>query len=341
MKSFFHYCSLLFIVTVLSYSCQAVYGQDTIKTQSSSVLETAEIKWMSQWPSSKGETKIGFKSWINNFVFGKKAASLSKPISLLVADQDIMYILDQGNNAVFKVSKKPKESLHIIKKKNIDFTSLVGICAFRKNEFLFTDSYLNKILIYNEENKDCTFLNDSLVLSQPTGIAYSSLTNEIWVVETNEHRISILNEKGELIRRIGKRGTESGEFNYPTYIWIDNSGNVYIIDSMNFRVQVFDKDGKVLSVFGKLGDGSGSMARPKGIATDSYGNIYIVDALFNVVQIFDINGNFLYKFGSQGQGEGQFWMPSGIYIDSENNIYIADSYNSRIQVFQLTNCVKK
>ena len=325
----------------MSYSCQSVYGQDTIKTQSSSVLETAEIKWINQWPSSKGKAKIGFKSWINNLIFGKKAVALSKPVSLLVADQDVMYILDQGNYAVLKVSKKPNEAPHIIKKKNIDLTSLVGICAFRENEFLFTDSYLNKVFLYNEENKNCTLLNDSLVLSQPTGIAYSSLTKEIWVVETNEHRISVLNEKGELIRRIGKRGTASGEFNFPTYIWIDKSGNVYIIDSMNFRVQVMDKDGNVISVFGESGDGSGTMARPKGIATDSYGNIYVVDALFNVVQIFDINGNFLYKFGSQGQGDGQFWMPSGIFIDADNNIYVADSYNSRIQVFQLTNCVKK
>jgi DNA-binding beta-propeller fold protein YncE len=226
---------------------------------------------------------------------------------------------------------------HIRGKQFVRFPSLVGICFFPGNKMLFTDSYLNKIFVYNPDKKEIRTLNDSIILDQPTGIAYSEINHEIWVVETRAHYISVLDDKGRRKRTIGKRGVEPGEFNYPTSIWIDKTGKAYVIDALNFRVQIFSKDGDLISFFGENGDGGGNLARPKGIATDSYGNIYIVDALFNTVQIFDISGNFLHAFGSQGKDQGEFWMPSGIYVDDSNYIYVADSYNSRVQVFQFQN----
>ena len=228
-----------------------------------------------------------------------------------------------------------------IEKKNKNLASLVGICKFHDNEILFTDSYLNKIFLVDVQKKEFSVLNDSLKLNKVTGIAYCELTKQIWVLETDEHRIVILSEKGEIIKKIGSRGSTKGKFNYPTHIWIDKKGNAYVVDAMNFRVQVFNKEGEIISVFGSNGDATGYFASPKGIATDSYGHIYIADALFHVVQVFDIYGNFLYRFGSQGQDEGQFWMPSGIYIDENDKIYVADSYNSRVQIFQLITGGKK
>jgi DNA-binding beta-propeller fold protein YncE len=214
-------------------------------------------------------------------------------------------------------------------------SSLVGICYGPNSSILFTDSHARTIYSLTAEKKNLRILNDTLKLEQPTGIAYSMVNKEIWVVETKAHRIAVLNEKGELLRRLGKRGNGPGEFNYPTHIWIDKKGLIYITDAMNFRIQVLNAGGEVVSIFGEAGDASGYLASPKGIATDSFGNIYVVDALFHVVQVFDIKGKLLYKFGNQGHGNGEFWMPSGIYIDNQDNIYVADSYNSRVQVFQL------
>lgn len=304
--------------------------------------ENPEVKWIDQWPSSDSRQKANnVPNKIKNFIFGKKITELVKPFSIIVDKQNYLWILDQGINSVFKINNNEGEIPHFIEKKEIGFVSLVGITAFSDNRILFTDSYLKKIFVINPDKSDLKILNDSLILSQPTGIAYSKVNNEIWVLETCEHRVAVLNERGILKRRFGTRGNADSEFNFPTHICIDNIGNVYIIDSMNFRVQVFDKDGKLISVFGSNGDATGFFARPKGIAVDSDGHIYIADALFHAVQVFDIKGNFLNKFGEQGQNQGQFWMPSGIFIDEKNKIYIADSYNSRIQVFQLINDHKK
>lgn len=48
----------------------------------------------------------------------------------------------------------------------------------------------------------------------------------------------------------GKKGSQSGEFNYPTDVQIVGD-KIYVADAYNHRVQVFDKNGKVLKIIGE------------------------------------------------------------------------------------------
>jgi DNA-binding beta-propeller fold protein YncE len=328
-----------FLVTTLllwlgtNYNCAAQNTNAALKPVDENY---PHIEWVSNWPS--GETdqkKKKFKGQFNSILFGINPPELSNPVSVLAYSTDDFWVLDQGNKTIFQIVKGVGEIPHSIQKTDFDFSSLVGICSGPNSSILFTDSHAQKIYTLTSEKKKLRVLNDTLALEQPTGIAYLAAKKEIWVVETKAHCIAVLNEEGQLIKRIGCRGNAPGEFNYPTHIWIDPKGNAYITDAMNFRLQVLDQEGEVISVFGEAGDASGYLARPKGIATDSFGNIYSVDALFHVVQVFDAKGNYLYKFGSQGHGNGEFWMPAGIFIDASDLIYVADTYNSRIQVFKL------
>jgi len=293
------------------------------------------IQWVGEFPSGESRQNSVFKEKVAGVILGKKKTVLSKPFAVLAESPDTFWILDQGLGTIIRNTKGISNVPSALKKANKRFPSLAGICSMPDNQLLFTDSRLNRIFVLSSDHKKLQILNDSLVLEQPTGIAWSNVNQEIWVVETRAHRVSVLNPEGKLIRRIGRRGSGPGEFNYPTFIWIDKSGNIYIVDSMNFRLQIFNKKGAFVSSFGEIGDASGYFARPKGVATDSHGFIYIADALYNVVQIYDKDGNFLYYFGSQGHGKGQFWMPGGVFIDENDFIYVADTYNSRIQIFQL------
>lgn len=303
-----------------------------------------DIRWVSLYPATKEKKSSGKKerktrrneNWFTDLIFGKKPDNLVKPMSVVAFSPDTFWVADQGNGSILQVFNQVGEITQFENKGIERIPSIVGSCFIPGHKILFTDSKLNKIFQFTPGSGEMQILNDSLLLEQPTGIAYSVVNNQIWVVETSAHRIAILNKQGELIKRLGGRGNAPGKFNFPTYLWIDHSGLVYVVDAMNFRVQIFDKDGEFISTFGEIGDASGYFSRPKGIATDSFGHIYVSDALFHVVQVFDRTGQLLYTFGSQGQEKEQFWMPTGIYIDEENFIYIADSYNSRVQVFQLT-----
>ena len=316
-----------------------LFGQDKTMGTTGQTSDQPYIAWVSQYPVGSGNVKkkSAGKRIYDFLVRKNNQPSLIRPVGVLANTPSDFFVLDQGSQLIFSVEDNRGDIPRCIRKKENYFTSLVGICSVPGGIVLFTDSRLNKIFSISTDRKTVTVLNDSLKLEQPTGIAYSVATNEIWVVETNAHRISILSDKGELIKTIGERGDESGQFNFPTSICIDKAGDAYVVDAMNFRIQIFNKKGEFVSSFGEAGDVPGSFARPKGIATDTFGNIYVVDALTNVVQIFDRQGRFLYNFGKQGRDKEEFWMPSGIYIDNRNYIYIADNYNSRVQIFQLVN----
>ncbi len=323
-------------VSVLGALFVLLLALDAITSNAQGHCPGHSVRWIGQFSSPqdfKKEPGLGEK--LLNWILGEERQTLIHPISVFAQDSMHFWVLDQGSYYPLYVDKENGEGRFIKPEDGGSFPSLVGICGKNQESILFTDSRQNKVYEYKFYSKYPTVLNRTVELDQPTGIAFDAETKHVWVVETGAHRVSILNENGELVKRIGTRGTGPGEFNFPTFIWINGSGLVYIVDAMNFRIQIFDTDGKYLSSFGEPGDATGYFASSKGIATDSHGNIYVVDGLFHTVQIFDRKGQFLYNFGTQGRGEGEFWLPSGIYIDRYDRIYIADSYNARVQIFQL------
>jgi len=297
------------------------------------------VKWVAEYPEHVMHKNDSlFIVRLFNLITGRKTAHsrISRPVAVYAESPGDILVADQLEQSVLSMKGRKIRLPACERKKPGNFSSLIGLCR-AGNKVLFTDSRQNKVFAMDADFKKYRVFGDTGGFKQPTGIACSEATGEVWIVETGLHRISIYSKEGMFVKTIGQRGAEAGQFNYPTSIWIDKNGDAYVVDAMNFRVQIFDKTGKFITMFGELGDGSGYFARPKGIAVDQFGNIYVADAQFQVVQIFDRAGNFLYRFGSAGSEKGQFLMPEGIYIDDKNYIYVADAYNSRIQVFQLIN----
>jgi DNA-binding beta-propeller fold protein YncE len=314
------------IILLLAFSSLPLYCQE----------EGEMIRWVRQYPDENAAKEQGFFQKLDALVFGAKPVLMNKPVAIVTDDQNQSYILSQENGAVLKISDKKTVSLSDkLSKSNYSFPSLISMCLLPGKGLLFTDSYLNQAMLISEDEKKISSFTTSKGLDKPTGIAYSKATSQVWIIETGSHQISVFDRSGMFIKSIGQRGTETGEFNFPTHLWIDDQGIAYVVDAMNFRIQIFNKEGKFLSAFGKAGDTTGSFSRPKGIATDSHGNIYVADAIFSSIQIFNKEGDFLYHFGSRGTDKGLFWMPAGIFIDKKDNIYVSDSYNNRVQVFQL------
>ena len=296
-------------------------------------VDEYHVRWVGTYPGEKGEQRAKFGQRVSRIVFGQKAQEVVKPFNVVAANQEQFWILDQGAGGIFEVDRGKGALLRSMKRAGQEYPSLVGICRMSGGDLLFTDSSSDRVVRVTGDH--LLFFGDSVILDRPTGIACNKTTGDIWVVETGAHQISHFSSDGRLIGKIGRRGTEPGTFNFPTFIWIDQAGQIYIVDSMNNRVQILDQEGSFLSSIGESGDATGYMARPKGVATDSQGHIYVADALFHAVQIFDQEGRFLYSFGSQGRGVGEFWMPAGLFIDEQDYIYVADSYNARVQIFQL------
>jgi len=167
----------------------------------------------------------------------------------------------------------------------------------------------------------------------------------------------------------GGRGTGKGEFDSPTAMAIDPSGNILVADTGNGRIEKFSPNGTFVTSIGQF-------EAPNGIAIDHTGNIYlaeigskhrvqklgpdgtfiaqwapgfygprriaigpddsvyVVDSGHNRIVKFSPDGQVLASWGSEGSGDGQFKGLSSVAVDPMNNkLYVADPLNSRIQVF--------
>ena len=104
----------------------------------------------------------------------------------------------------------------------------------------------------------------------------------------NNYRIQILNAYLTYSSSFGKKGSNNGEFRYPSDISTDREGNVYVADKDNHRIQVFTVDGVYLRQFGKEEKGEEKLKEPVSIAI-SYGNVvYVAEWSNHHVSIFSI-----------------------------------------------------
>ncbi|XP_013420834.1 RING finger protein nhl-1 [Lingula anatina] len=142
--------------------------------------------------------------------------------------------------------------------------------------------------------------------------------------------------KGEMLLKIGQRGTDANRFTWPRGVAIfpDNE-NIVVADSSNHRLQIFDKRGRFLKTFGSYGQGEGEFDSLAGVCVNSMRQIIVSDRYNHRIQILDRNGHFVKEFGEEGDGDGQLSYPWGVACDDMGFIYVCDKENHRIQVFQL------
>jgi len=297
--------------------------------------EQARIRYVGQLTGS-ADLKPG-KSGLDQFgtaLFGenKKDFDFVTPMAVCTDGADQVFIADTADHVIHVLNLKSRKYQRWLPKDR-KLQSPVGLAYDASaGRLLVSDSGAQAILVFSIDGQyQGTLANGHI--GRPCGIAIDPTNGRILVVDVEAHQLVVLAPTGELIQRVGSRGNDLGQFNYPTNVAVDRNGLIYVSDTLNFRIQQFGPDLKPIRQIGKQGDMPGYFAQPKGIAVDGDNHLYVVDSQFEAVQIYDSTGTLLLNFGEQGRQPGEFWLPSGINIDHKNRIWIADSFNHRIQVF--------
>ncbi len=300
--------------------------------------DAPKISYVSTWskPADIGLEPSWFKRVVQ-FVFGKgKTPYIIRPSGVAVDAGGGVFVADTGLQVVhyFDVKHKKYHQLYQITQTE-RLQNPIGVAVDALGLLYVSDTDLNRVFVFNQEKKMVRVIGNDERAKRISGIAIDRGRERLYVVDTMGHQILVYSLEGEAKGVIGKRGIESGAFNFPTYATVDSEGDLYVSDSLNFRVQVFGADGQFKSQLGSLGSQLGQFSRPKGIAVDRNKNIYVVDTLYDTVQVFNPSGELLLNFGKSGGDPGAFWLPAGIAVAQGGQIYVADAYNKRIQVFQL------
>jgi len=134
----------------------------------------------------------------------------------------------------------------------------------------------------------------------------------------------------------GEGGHEDGigtaaQFDRPSSIAIDATGNLYVAESQNRRLRKITPEGEVSTVEDR-GRANFSMADDAyGLTLDKAGNLYMADVGEHCLRKITPQGE-VSTFGEAGWEKGEcadgpevFFYPFGLVIDAKDNLYVTDN----------------
>ncbi len=199
-----------------------------------------------------------------------------------------------------------------------------------------TDRYSTRVLRFGPDGRpDAAF---SAAQSTPLKMALGlgARGGRIYVADTGNDRIVVLDRAGKLVETIGRPGAADGEFHRPVDVDASDAGDVYVLDADNARVQVRRADG-AWSAWGAWGPYPGLFAHPGGLALAS-GRVHVADTCNHRIEIFSADGQFETEWGQHvlrpHEGAGKIHYPARIAISPDGQrAAVCEPFENRVQVF--------
>lgn len=245
-------------------------------------------------------------------------AELNSPAGLAVDGSGNIYIADDGNRRVRKVSPD-----------GIIITA-VGTGSYGHSGDLgpANGAQLTGVSAIALDNTGSLYITDSSPLSDDAGCSCIRKVSSAGIITTV---------------------VPNGDLFLPRKLAVDPDGNVYVAESVYGRIRKVSTDCAITTAAGKgspvedFGDGllatAAQLHWPVGVAVDAQGTVYIADTFSHRVRaispagiINTVAGN---EAGYSGDGgpvaEALLYLPTGVAVDSRGNLYIADHGNRRIR----------
>lgn len=332
---FFRRIMHLFYLAVLFLSYISLYAQSdkpewTFRSQLKIIRYTKSIKTAADF----GLKKSIWSKFRQSVSGSPDNSNLLSPQGIAISNNGCLAFTEPTLRQIriFNPNKNEQKMINAINEER--FVSPVDIEFDNAGNIYISDSGLKKIFMLDSDYKLVRQFGMKNEFIRPTGIAINNVRQLIYIVDTVQNCVFAYNKMGEQKFKFGKRGTATGEFNFPTYICVGDSDKIYVIDTFNFRIQILSATGEPLAAFGQAGQSFGYFAQPKGIAVDSDENIYVADAILGCIHIFDSSGSLQVGVGNNENITNLFSMPTDIAISTDDVIYVADSYHYQIQVFE-------
>ncbi len=252
-------------------------------------------------------------------------SSLNTPTGVLVDPVGIIYIADNSNCAIRKITTDGV------------ITTIAG----------------NGTRGYGGDNGPAT----AAILNGPLGLAFSH-TGNLLISDVMNHRIRSIDHSGIITTVVGSGivgysgdggPATSARLLSPSGIATDAVGNLYFGDISANVVRKVDVSGIITTVAGTRstvynGDNiqatTANLNYPSALALDGEGNILIADCRNSRIRKVDhlgtittIAGTGLDGFSGDGgtASLAQLSAPVGVTVTADGDIYIADFYNNRIR----------
>jgi streptogramin lyase len=221
-----------------------------------------------------------------------------------------------------------------------------GIDISPSGKIVIADTGNSRIVVWDSNGKPVTTFGsfgtradwrNPPQFNHPTAI-FIHPSKKIYVADTLNQRVVVLDERGMVLSSWGTLGTDNGDFYLPRSIAKDHFGNIWVLDSGNSRIEIFSELGQFNSTWGALGDPTSTtitamMNLPLGMAVNNIDQGLVADTGNFRFQVFNDGGVPVTYEGWYGDGPDQFKEPIGVVITKDGTIAVGDGMTGRVEFF--------
>ncbi len=158
---------------------------------------------------------------------------------------------------------------------------------------------------------------------QPVCACVDKTNDVIYVLDTGNSRIKVLDREGRFLRHVGKYGLE--EHSCTGMCLAPGTSHIVLVNWRTKHVTEMNHVGDVVKKFT-----CSEFQEPTSVAVNSHGDVIVADNGVGKLLVFDANGKLVKQIGSKGSAPAQFKLITSVYCAPNDDILVTDN---RLQVF--------
>lgn len=259
---------------------------------------------------------------------------LQSPSAITTDSNGRVFVADRGAKAVH-IFDFVHGKYSLLDRGNGHLGTPIVLAVDNEDNLYVTDEVSRTILVYDSAGKFRRTLGklgeDESYFESPDGIAIDNSTGRIYVCDMHRHMIIVLDRRGRLVAKAGKRGggNRPGDFKLPTQAVI-RDGELFVLDAGNTRIQIFDTALHFRRAINlAYADGR------SGLAVDHQDNIYVSDPVINRIEVFTREGRSLYTFDLGSIKAANVAQAAGLWISAGSCLYVIDAQKHFVDLFRI------
>ena len=299
------------------------YGAYKIFTKDSTIIPLVPENKGGEIPNTiYSNTQTFAGSETGGFLDGAgRKAKFNRPSKLAVDNNGNLYVSDEQNNRIRKIS---------------------------------SDGMVTTLAGSGKAGAEDNMIGAKASFNGPSGIAVDQYGN-VFVADVYNHKIRKISPSGSVSTYAGNGQASFADnseglkasFHFPVDLSVDAAGNVFVADEANNRIRKITPGRSVSTFAGSGYSGSfdsrhgetATFNQPNGIGIDEKGNLYIADQLNHKIRKITSAGVVTTLAGSGAAGSSDnviaimasFNNPRGVAVDKAGNVYVADVANQKIR----------